>query len=207
MSDSCNRRDFVKGVVPACMATCLLLREARALAQATQDPEAPAPVHKFDKPCARELTHRQRFRLEYGVHFIPYIKVLDRLLGRERLIETLNEFAREEAKQYAEYVVRAKGKNDISIFKEDYSPTTPGMNEMLTMEVLEDTERVWAIKITECLWAKTFQELNAVEYGWAAVCQGDRLFAQAVNPQIDLDLTGTIMEGKPSCTLRYYLKG
>jgi hypothetical protein len=221
MSGFCNRREFVKGVVPACMATCLWSGESKLFAQSaapqgsssqgTAAAPAPAPAtpppHKFDLPSVRELTHRQRFRLEYDVHFIPYVKVLDRILGREKTIETLNEFCRVESEQYARYVVRAKGKNDLSIFKEDYSPSTQGMNEMLTMEVLEDTEKVWSIRVTECLWATTFIEARAAEYGWAAVCQGDRLFAQAVNPQIDLELTGTIMEGKPSCTLRYYVKG
>jgi len=28
-----------------------------------------------------------------------------------------------------------------------------------------------------------------------------------VNPKIDLDLRGTLMEGKPACLLRYYVKG
>lgn len=122
------------------------------------------------------------------------------------MIETLTELCRVESEAYTRYVANAKGKNDLSVFKEDYSPTTPGMNDMLAMEVVEDTDRVWAIKITECLWATTFVDAGASQYGYAAVCAGDVLFARAVNPKIDLDLTGTIMEGKPSCTLRYYVK-
>jgi hypothetical protein len=80
------------------------------------------------------------------------------------------------------------------------------MNDMLSMEVLEDTDKVWCIKITECLWATTFQEAKAAEVGYAAVCQGDGMFPRAVNPDLDLDLTGTIMEGKPFCILRYHAK-
>jgi hypothetical protein len=72
---------------------------------------------------------------------------------------------------------------------------------------VEDTPTVWSIKIIECLWAKVFQEAGAAQYGYAAVCAGDVPYARAVNPQIDLELTATLMEGAPACLLRYYLKG
>ncbi|MGD0707427.1 MAG: L-2-amino-thiazoline-4-carboxylic acid hydrolase, partial [Anaerolineaceae bacterium] len=92
--------------------------------------------------------------------------------------------------------------NDLSVFKEDYNPATP----TLTLEVIEDTEEVYCIKITECLWADCFRKADAAELGCAAVCYGDAPFARAVNPRIDLELEGTLMEGKPYCKLRYYVK-
>jgi hypothetical protein len=202
---SCSRRTFLTGVVPGCAATCFCLGGLPAGAE-PQEKAPAAPAHKFDKASGRVLTYRQRFREQYAAHFIPYVKVLERMLGHATVIRTLNEFCRVESEEYAKHVVKAKGKNDLSVFKEDYSPSTPGMNDMLTMEVLEDTEKAWAIKITECLWAKTFLDAGAAQYGYAAVCAGDVLFARAVNPAIDLDLKGTIMEGKPSCVLRYYVK-
>ena len=48
--------------------------------------------------------------------------------------------------------------------------------------------------------------IDNAEYGLAAVCSGDVPFARYLDPSLDLDLTGTIMEGKPSCTLRYHVK-
>lgn len=162
--------------------------------------------HKFDKPMSRPHTYRERFHLEYASHLIPYLKILEAEIGREKVIKTLRKMAAQEAEEYARYVVQAKGKNDLSVFKEDYSPTTPGICEILTIDVLEDTEGVYAIKITECIWAETFRKAGAAEYGVAAVCSGDIPYARCVNPQIDLDLQGTIMEGKPYCMLRYYVK-
>lgn len=82
----------------------------------------------------------------------------------------------------------------------------PNTNEILSIEVLEDTDKVYEIKITECIWAKVFRDAGAAEYGLAAVCAGDALFARFISPNIDCDLTGTCMEGKPFCILRYYLK-
>ena len=163
-------------------------------------------IHKFDQSTSRPLTYRERFELEYASHFIPYLKILEQEIGREKVIETLHKLALQEAEEYAHYVVEAKGKNDLSVFKEDYSPTTPGIKEILTIEVMEDTETAYEIKITECLWAEVFRNAGAAEYGYAAVCSGDVPFARCINSQIALDLEETIMEGKPFCKLRYFRK-
>ena len=111
-----------------------------------------------------------------------------------------------EAEEYARSVVESKGKNDLTVFKDDYSPTTPGMSDILTIEVMEDTEQAYGIKITECLWADVFRAAGAAEYGYAAMCSGDLPFAHFINSQIHLDLDGTIMEGKHYCVLRYFVK-
>jgi hypothetical protein len=169
-------------------------------------PEPQAAQHKFDQPMKRPLTWRERFELEYASHFIPYLKLLEQEIGREQVIQSLRELALREAEEYAAHVVKTKGKNDLSVFKEDYSPTTPGISDMLTIEVIEDTEDAYGIKITECLWAEVFRQAGAAEYGHAAVCSGDIPFARFINPQIDLDLQGTIMEGRTCCMLRYFVK-
>ena len=165
-----------------------------------------ATQHKFDQPMRRPLTYRERFELEYVSHFIPYLKLLEQGMDRESIIETLHKLALHEAEDYARAVVEARGKNDLTIFKEDYSPTTPGMKEILTIEVLEDTEEAYGIKITECLWAEVFRKAGVADYGHAAVCYGDVPFARFINSQIVLELEGTIMEGKPFCMLRYFVK-
>ena len=162
--------------------------------------------HKFDKTMSRTLTYRERFGVEYAIHFIPFLKILEREIGREKVLECLHQLSLQEAEEYAQYVVEAKDKNDLSVFKEDYSPTTPGISDILTIEVVEDTDTVYEIKITECLWAEIFRKADAAEFGCAAVCAGDIPFARCINPQIDLELEGTIMEGKPFCTLRYFVK-
>lgn len=163
-------------------------------------------LHKFDQPMTRPLTYRERFRLEYASHFIPFLKLLEQEIGREPVIQSLQQLALQEAEEYARYIVQTKGKNDLSVFKENYGPTTPGISDVLTIEVTEESDTVYEIKISECLWASVFRENDAAHLGYAAVCCGDAPFARFVNPHIDLDLDGTIMEGKPSCRLRYYVK-
>ena len=153
----------------------------------------------------RALTWRERFEAEYAVHFIPYLRILEKEIGREKVIDSLKELALHAAEEGAKAFIKARGKNDLSLFKY-YSPTTAGIKDVLTIEVVEDTDKAYGIKITECLWAKVFREADASDYGYATVCFGDVPFARFVNPQIDLDLKGTIMEGKSLCALRYYVK-
>jgi hypothetical protein len=130
---------------------------------------------------------------------------LEKAIGHEQVIKSLQELAYHEAKEYAEHIVKAKGENDLSFFKEIYNPSDPILKDILTMEVVEDTEETYVVNVTECLWAEVFRKAGAADYGYAAVCS-DVLFTSLVNPQIGLDLEGTIMEEKPCCLHRYYIK-
>ncbi len=167
--------------------------------------ETPVEKHKFDRPMDHPLTYRRRFQLEYVEHLIPYLKILEKEIGHDKVIETLRTLAIEEASRYAEDV-RAQGMNDLSVFRKSYNPNVPGYNDILTIQVLKDTETVYEIKITECIWAQVFRDAGAAEYGLAAVCAGDVPFTRFINPNLDCELTGTCMEGKPFCILRYFVK-
>jgi hypothetical protein len=171
-----------------------------------EDIENPqATQHSFDQPSGRPLTYRKRTELEYTSHFIPYLKFMEKTIGREQVLKSLQEFAYQGVKEFAEDIVKAAGKNDLSIIKEIFNPANPNLSKSLTMEVLESTEDTYVVNVTECLLAEVFQRTGAADYGYAYVCC-DILFTRLVNPQIGLDLDGTIMEGKPCCLHRWYVK-
>ena len=164
--------------------------------------------HKFDQPIKCPLTRRQMIELEYASHFIPYLKILERMVGRDKVIESLQELAYQETKGFAEKIVREKGKNDLSFFKEIYDPANSENQELLdilTWEVGKSTEEIFEVKVTECLIAEVFLKAGVGDYGYAAVCS-DVLFTKLVNPQIGLDLEGTMMQGSSCCMHRYYVE-
>jgi hypothetical protein len=161
--------------------------------------------HKFDQPMKSPPTYRELYELRFATHFIPYLRILEKAIGHEQVIKSLQELAFYGAKEFAENMVKAAGKNDLSIFKEIYNPTDPNLCDILTMEVVESTEETYEFRVTECLLAEAFRKAGAADYGYAAVCS-DILITRLVNPQIGLDLEGTIMEGKPCCMYRYYVK-
>ena len=162
-------------------------------------------THRFDQPAQCPLTYRERAELKYASQFIPFLKFLEKTLGHEKVIKFLQEFASQGVKEYAEYVVKTKGKNDLSVFKEIFSSANPNLLDLLTVEVVEDTDETFKIKVTECLMAEVFRKAGVADYGSAALCC-DVLFTHFVNPQIGLNLEGTLMEGKPCCIYHWYVK-
>jgi len=164
-----------------------------------------ATQRRFDQPMRHPLTYWERTELQYTSHFIPYLKFLEKVIGHEQVIKSLQELAFQGVKEFAEDNVKAAGKNDLSIIKEIYSPANPNLFESLTMEVLESTEDTYVVNVTECLLGEVFRQAEAADYGYAYMCC-DILFTRLVNPQIDLDLDGTIMEGNPCCLHRWYVK-
>jgi hypothetical protein len=161
--------------------------------------------HHFDQPVKRPPTYREQIELEYTSQFIPYLKLLEKTIGSEQVIKSLEEMAFQGVKAFAEQIVQESGKNDLSIFKEIFSPSNPNLSDIMTMEVLESTETNYEVRVTECLLAEVFRKAGAASYGSAAVCC-DILFTRLVNPQIGLDLEETIMEGHPCCLHRWYVK-
>ena len=151
----------------------------------------PPTQHRYDQPLKHPLTYRECSELEYAAHFIPYLKFLEQTIGREQVIQTLQEIAFQGVKAYAEQVVTAAGKNDLSVIKQIYSPTNPGLAQVLTMQVLESNDDTYVVNVTECLLAEVFRKAGAADYGYAYLCC-DVLFTQLVNLQIGLDLDGTI---------------
>ncbi len=147
------------------------------------------------------LTYRDWIELEYASHFIPYLKILEKAIGHEQVIKSLQELAFQGVKEYVEDIVKVAGKNDLSIIKEIYSPANTGLCELLTMRVLESTEEIYVVNVTECLLAEVFRRAGAADFGYAYLCC-DPLFTRLLNPQIGLDLEGTIMEGNPCCLHR-----
>ena len=169
----------------------------------TQQPQT--SQHKFEQPLKHPLTYRESKELEYASHFIPYLKFLEKSIGHEQVIKTLREIAFIGVKEYAEEIVKAAGKNDLSIIKEIYSPKNPGLCDSLTMEVLESTDDSYVVNVTECLLAEVFRKAEAADYGCAYLCC-DVLLTRLINPLIGLELEGTIMEGKPCCLHHWYVK-
>ena len=69
----------------------------------------------------------------------------------------------------------------------------------------KSADEIFVVKVTECLLAEVFLKAEVGDYGYAAVCS-DVLFTKLVNPQIILDLEGTLMHGKSSCMHRFYVE-
>lgn len=78
-----------------------------------------------------------------------------------------------------------------------------GYESTLTKEIVEDTEKAFELKVTECIWADTFLRAKAGDIGYAWVCWGDYSWAEGFNPKVKMIRDKTLMQGHDCCNHRY----
>lgn len=199
-----SRRDFLTKSVPVCAATCLAASTVFAKSSlleksVLQEPE----VHKFDKE-GPPITSR-RIAAIRNRSFIRFARFLQKELGDDKVIELIKKETEERLRGQAQADLKRLGKSDfasyISIFRD------PGMLSSLNMEIIEDTDTVFEIKVTDCLAAESFLPYKAGDIGYAAVCWGDYTWATEFNPKIKLVRDKTLMQGHDCCNHRYVWTG
>ena len=196
-----GRRAFITHVVPACALTCLAARNVFALAQTGEGVQK--AVHKFDAEVNRKLSYRQLFSQKYS-EFIELAKAIEKEWGTERTMEFIKartaERMTEQGKKQAKAVPDNNFESYVRMFRSGY-------DDVLTMEIVEDTEKAFELKVTECIWADAFLRADAGHIGFAAVCWGDYAWASSYNDKIEMIRDKTLMQGHDCCNHRYIWKG
>jgi hypothetical protein len=196
-----GRRTFITRVVPACALTCFTARNLFALAQSAADVQEAA--HKFDAELERKLTYRQFYENRYR-KFIALAKALEKEWGRERTVEFLKKKTTEEITQYGKKRAEETSDNSFEAYVKQFRS---GYENVLTVEIMEDTETAFELKVTECIWADTFLCAEAGHIGYAAVCWGDYAGARSFNEKLSMVRDKTLMQGHDCCNHRYLWKG
>ena len=73
----------------------------------------------------------------------------------------------------------------------------------LDIEVIRKTDRESIAYVRECEWARYFQDRHP-QVGYLMACSTDEASYKAFNPNLRLQRTGTIMEGRDRCDFRIY---
>lgn len=199
-----TRRGFISGLAPVCALTCLGVNRTMARDFYKEGQEQKPAGHKFDKPYNRQLTFRQVSDIRYR-NFISLVKDLEKEMGREALIKFLEKRTMaqllEQGKSFTKRTPDTSFRSFSNIFK------NPWVEATLEMEIIEDTDTVFEVKVTECLVADTFLRAKAGEIGNAAVCIGDYAFAEGFNPKIKMIRDKTLTLGYDHCNHRYVWTG
>ncbi|MFC2104653.1 L-2-amino-thiazoline-4-carboxylic acid hydrolase [Bacteroidota bacterium] len=202
-----QRRKFIGGLATACALPCLGMQTLFAMSKDAenllhQDPQE-EPKHKFGNPYPKEFSFEQVFDMRFG-EFISMAKDLEDEIGKEKLIEFLKKRTEksmfEYGKSQAEKAEDNSLKNYVAQFKDPYYDNT------LTKEIVEESDTVFELKVTECLWAKTFLKRNAGNIGFAAICHGDYSWPKGYNPKIKMVRDKTLMQGNEYCNHRYIIE-
>lgn len=209
-----SRRKLFTRAAPACALGCLgWLRFPAALAAGTPPPAAgtipmaagpacpPQEVHKFDRTREVDLSPRTSQRMQYA-RFLSFIQHLREEIGDVELIRIL--------RRYSGALGTSKGEQQAVSFPDTTFQTfvaqfRPGaVASRLTLEIVEDTEYTFEIRVTECIWASLFKEAGLDgEIGHAAVCNMDYAWPAAFNPRFTMKRDKTLMQGDDHCNPRY----
>jgi hypothetical protein len=164
-------------------------------------------THKFD----------EKFDITYGQYIkdtmegeVALEKELERTLGKEKAHQLLRSWAEKRTVQGLEsYLEKSKTRiESFNDFKKHYEEmwNSPHMKHTHTCETtVNEPDRV-VYKITECIWAKAMQDLEAAELGKVTMCDIDFVSASVYNPKIELVRTKTLMNGDDCCDFTYIWK-
>ena len=199
-----SRRHFLTTVAPACALACMTMRCATAQ-EVSAGGAAAADLHPFDTEWPHTLSYRQFYQNRYG-EVLGLFGALEKEMGRDGAIDFLKKYTtrrwiergREQASQTAD--------NSLRQYTEQFRRIENYRNR-LSMEIVEDSDEAFELKVTECIWAVTFRNADASDVGFAMICHGDYAWAEGFNPRIELVRDKTLMQGDSLCNHRYVWRG
>jgi len=196
-----SRRELLFRIFPAC-SLCLGIPQfalSGTFAQATQS-------LSIDKRATEktDMSYQDLFSFTYS-RYIPVFQNLCNQVGKEKFLEMLKKATFESAFRRTEAAMNQEsglGRDMATLTSFMKKPSTL-YQHALTYRILKNTEEEAEYSITECLWAKTFRQMNAEDIGYALVCHGDVGSIQAFNPQIKFTRPKLLMKGDSECLFQY----
>lgn len=160
--------------------------------------------HKFLENS--NMTFQEIFDFSYK-KLVPVLQDLAKELGEDHFLQALKKVSFECALKAAQDNARRLPSNDFAAFNDLGSEPSHFAKHVLTREIVEDTPQAVELKVTECLWAKTFREMGAADIGYLLLCHTDYADCQGFNPRITLVRSKTLMQGDDCCNHRFVWEG
>lgn len=140
--------------------------------------------------------------------FVPVFQALAKDMGKEKFIELLEKASAENGAQMIASMAKDLPKRDMKAFADmiqNWMSAVP-FNKAFTYEVVENTDRVFEVKFTECLPAKIWREMKAADLGYAFECSGSDAMIKAFNPKMKAVSLKNLMKGDNVCIERFVLE-
>jgi hypothetical protein len=198
-----NRRAFLKKTFSSCTLCCL--GGAGTMATAASPPAVPSrQIHKFKMDAG--MTMEQVFGVAYQKDYIPTMKMMMRQMGKRKFLRMLKKTSEMRFTPGANPEVE-QGNTSMKEFVALIKGMAEGPAKLIqTAEFTEESDQVFEMKITECLWANTFREADAAEIGYAGICHQDYAWTKSLNPNLTLYREKTLMEGDDCCISRWVME-
>ncbi len=196
-----GRRRFVFEVIPACALSCMFSHELFGMTQE----KAPEKIHMFDREFPIKMTFRQYIERQ-NIQFVGLAKAVQKRFGKEETIEVIKEWATEFNLERGRKQAERSPDRSLKTYTRMFA-NPKDWEGLLNLQVVEDSDTAFELKVSECLLAVNFIENDADDIGYAAVCWGDYAWAKGFNPKIKLVREKTLMQGQSCCNHRYIWTG
>jgi hypothetical protein len=160
--------------------------------------------HKFEQKV--EVTYSQYFVNAFAEQ-VALARELEATIGKEETHNILEQWSERRVVEGIEKMLKSEGIiiDNFEDFKKNQREMweSPRVTKTHTHELIEETGKTAKYTVTECIWAKIFQELDASDIGLLTMCKTDFAAAKVYNSKIELTRTKTIMEGHDCCDFVY----
>jgi len=201
-----SRRQFLLKTLPAGTLFCLGCNNLSGFPDILDPRETSTQKHKFLEDSGMTMEQVFRFSCENS---IPIFQTLAKDIGREKFLEMLKKASNENTVQFIKTATKDFPKRDFAAFVDWNIKTmnSPPYDKALTFEIVEKTDKVFEMKITECLLAKILREMNAADIGYYIMCDPDAVSFREFNPKIKAANPKNLMKGDDVCIGRYVWEG
>lgn len=195
------RRNFIFKTIPACALTCMFGKGIFALTEEGDGQE----IHMFDREFPRKFTFREFIEAQ-NFQFIEFAKAAEDRFGKEETLELIKKFSTEFNLERGRNQAETSADQSLKSYTRMFADTK-SWEGILKMEIVEDSETVFEMKISECIQATCYLQHDAADIGFAQVCWGDYAWAEGFNPKIQLVRDKTLMQGHSCCNHKYVWTG
>jgi len=203
-----SRREFLKNALPTGALFCFGCSDLLTMPNGVDKKKVSVKKHKFLEGSG--MSFKDVYNFAFKNWHIPINKKLAEEVGREKFIEMLKNASSKIGAEGGRRFAESLPKNDFTSFVVDLRSTLEENSfwkHVLSYEIVEESEKLFEVKFTECLWAQTFREADASDIGYAAVCNQDYSYARAYNSKMRMIRPVTLMQGGDFCHFKWIWEG
>ena len=192
-----NRREFVTRTATTCSLFCIGGGSLFALFRSGQEASSSPEKHKFQKDTGMSYGDLGKFVV--GRMFVPMVGAVAAKVG----IDVVQEAVLDDLQKRIAGQAKSLPKRELADLAQNFKSQDPFNINTWTKEIIQDTDTVFEMRVSECLWAQAFREANVADLGFKIVCSRDYVIAEAFNPKIKLIRDKTLMQGHDCCNPKY----
>ena len=136
---------------------------------------------------------------------VPLVKALQAELGEEEANAIVRKALGDLYRRYGEKWWRTQGAGNLGEkMASAFDMFADG--DALEYEVVKQAPDAFEVNVTECRYARFYEEIGAPELGFLLTCTADYAMTEGFGGGVQLTRTQTIMQGASHCDFRYVLK-